>query len=1363
LNDCKVGVQGRKRVLRIGFRNELERERRKDIFLTRKRDRERERGGKDSHKTTHIMSIYSEFPKGYDILPRPFVAVYGNEKFHSAVVRTLIACQTEDSHLNSKDMCKIESVPDTFTIPRKNAAFLKRRVDKKSKIFSGIDPEGVLKYGWCWKWLSKVPCCIVNLVDFTNGDWEQTMKETEKMFFQEIDMLKDKLHTKDRDTNVISLLIVSDDCNESHMNDLASNLRNGSPRTVYAVKMSEIQSGGIKPASATIQRTMRSVRHHASTCYNKQLRKYRSYRVDKRTQRALDVRHHFKQGFVHEFLGHTDKAVSCYRDAFESASLLRREDTKLSSSFGMKAIVGLINFRMTHTLLSSNRVHDAVLQFSIFTQLFGTRIEKDEYVPRHWAWMTETYSEFGALLERCDDELKIPIRQCPDDGKHLDSIFKEGYYYDFAVRVAAKRHEAANRAFRRSSLSIQQLGKKKGLNYEVARTPQWVGGNPMVIPTQISISDLAPYLQQQQGSTAATAITNGGNRRRRRGATGERTPSIDGADDVGRQMGVSKQAVPNPFECLESDVNHALAIFDLLVRVRMSQSLFPSDEKQNSNSEEEEQEEDKKNEFLTPKPSRRAKAYDSLPGKTIHISKDDRGHLGIKFDDSLKVRINTSLSLSLSLSLFLSTTNFFVIHTHTHIHIFPHIITKVLAVSPWAKKFGVMPGQTLLVCNGTRLHNTKDVVSSIPKGNKPFPLKLLERGQTLDNDCVEDDNGDEDSQSRYRTRAMLDIVEAEGHLHLKQFKECLQYLELPIQLARFEGWVAPLAKCLEMALRACLGINGEHAKCIDLALELMSPSFNLSTDRKRRLEREFLIPSWKEFEKKQRVWFVRSCNQQSAIHVVPSFSPSNASAGNTVRCTAFITSFLPSDLDVKSVRFRFDEDMYDCEWNESSSRLLRLQMGTTLKLDVSLKIARLKSDATLRLSSLEIECIPQGLSFPVRLHVSVLDTSDVLDLLRPESEVIMRWKHTEPALVDAMHFMALSIVIKSDDMRETKRTGDVAGRNVRVIFEFEDSASSRPVLRVHGISTTTITTTATTTTSLENIVKLPDLIVDETQNLQVSILGDSKTPTTTLRATVQYMDTNGCVVSKTRNISVAFADALSATFQFQSVRPHTGNETELASNVPLLMNMMISANRHRHDLVLLDTSVVVRDSKLASIRSLLSSLQNKEGIHLDPRDEFDFGYQVLPKLPVNDVSWGQVCVKWKLRDTPIETKATVTTFPLPKVNVSVQPFQVELKSPTRGSVGVPFMFDMKISNQTSITETLSIFLDVDSDETSFCAAGDTRCKINLDAGDSKSHRIVLIPLVVGLLALPNLIISTSGSSKSILNAIDRRKIFVAPS
>jgi len=100
---------------------------------------------------------------------------------------------------------------------------------------------------------------------------------------------------------------------------------------------------------------------------------------------------------MHEFLGNTDKAVSCYRDAFESASLLRKEDTKLSS-FGIKAIVGLINFRMTHALLNANRVHDAILQFVHFTRKYGNRIEADEYVPRHWGWMTEIYSEFGTYL-----------------------------------------------------------------------------------------------------------------------------------------------------------------------------------------------------------------------------------------------------------------------------------------------------------------------------------------------------------------------------------------------------------------------------------------------------------------------------------------------------------------------------------------------------------------------------------------------------------------------------------------------------------------------------------------------------------------------------------------------------------------------------------------------------------------------------------------------------------------------------------------------------------------------------------------------------------------------------------------------------
>ena len=151
----------------------------------------------DTNNSTH-----SEFPKGFDALPRPFVVVFGNQKYHSMVVRwfliffrrattrlffffrrattrlsffrrsttqlhiddptphlsiqvrTLIACQTEDTNLNSHDMCKIESVPDTFTIPRKNAAYLKRKEEGRQKMFAGVHPDGVFKSGWCWKWLS---------------------------------------------------------------------------------------------------------------------------------------------------------------------------------------------------------------------------------------------------------------------------------------------------------------------------------------------------------------------------------------------------------------------------------------------------------------------------------------------------------------------------------------------------------------------------------------------------------------------------------------------------------------------------------------------------------------------------------------------------------------------------------------------------------------------------------------------------------------------------------------------------------------------------------------------------------------------------------------------------------------------------------------------------------------------------------------------------------------------------------------------------------------------------------------------------------------------------------------------------------
>ena len=85
---------------------------------------------------------------------------------------------------------------------------------------------------------------------------------------------------------------------------------------------------------------------------------------------------------------------------------------------------------------------------------------------------------------------------------------------------------------------------------------------------------------------------------------------------------------------------------DLLARVRVSQSLFPSESSQVKDTT------TTTTLLLTPKPSRRGAAYEKLPGKTIQISKDAGGHLGIKFDDQL----------------------------------------KVIGVSSWAKKFGIVRG-----------------------------------------------------------------------------------------------------------------------------------------------------------------------------------------------------------------------------------------------------------------------------------------------------------------------------------------------------------------------------------------------------------------------------------------------------------------------------------------------------------------------------------------------------------------------------------------------------------------------------------------------------------------------------------------------
>ena len=74
------------------------------------------------------------------------------------------------------------------------------------------------------------------------------------------------------------------------------------------------------------------------------------------------------------------------------------------------------------------------------------------------------------------------------------------------------------------------------------------------------------------------------------------------------------------------------------------------------------------------------------------------------------------------------------------------------------------------------------------------------------------------------------------------------------------------------------------------------------------------------------------------------------------------------------MRFRFDDKAYNCEWKGSEV----LAPGIMSGLDVSLKIERLNSDKTLRLESVEIECVPQGLTFPVRLEVLILFSINVL-------------------------------------------------------------------------------------------------------------------------------------------------------------------------------------------------------------------------------------------------------------------------------------------------------------------------------------------------------------------------------------------------
>lgn len=1303
------------------------------------------------------------------------------------------------------------------------------------KSFDGVVPKGVLKRGWCRKWLHDVPCVVLNVVDCTDGAWIGRKHQTLEREHQEsVSTLRQHINTHDRETSVMTILIVDNTCDSSDLSDYAHALRNGVARSVYALRLSEVQGPSTQRATATTQRVMRSIRYHANACYSRLLRKYRVHksRCDRRTQAAMVARYMFKMGYCNEFLGHPDKSIELYRDAYD-ATLALPVDHDVITYFTVKAVCAFISYRMAHILIHTRQVHAAVVQFRKFSSTFmnnglvsGTSSDAntgDVYEPRHWAWMSENFAEFGALLERCDDELKRPghhkqhhyARQHRDDALALktsldrgtchDSIYREGYYYDYASRLTARRTRAYDRVARSETTRPRTLSSCRGQAkcYQVTELPTWLGGRPIVTLAQASTSDLSPTLYGESSD-------NGTIGRRRRGATadmtsteGGRPKTISSSDHV-----VVVSSVPNPFECLESDVVHAQLSIDHIHRVRVAQALFPpasvSIEGDRSPEMSKEDEEigssrggnsdcdvsvESVAEWLTPVKARvrerhtagiRSSSHamksveDERTEKTLTVSKDQHGNLGIRFDTDL----------------------------------------RVLAVSPWAKKFGVRPGQTLLSVAGVRLESVKDLVKSIPKHNRSFSLKILPEKATTsasphgatttqEGMNVDDDEGnDEDVRAsrRHRRRTALDLDEARGHLRAGDADKCLAKLRLPLEIVRLERWPVLLAVILDLVIRASLAEmiryrgsateveeRARVERCVELVLELASPALLAGRNDPRRarvselfcalLNRHAELKSSSQTE--PRVFAVRRYGERGAVEARPFFDPPTADAGDVVSCHVSIVSWICLDrtMRVKRAKLYFNDAEHDLERVLQDEERLVLARGEPTVLTAKLHIAKSRL-FDLRLVRVDVCCDVEGVQGDVCVRVLTRANAQHLDLVPPASGLSMTWSQTLPALYSAPHEMMLTMRLADpDSCSETVKKTDgalsssVGGREVTVRFEVEPRPTAPFLKHLDADSSD-----APFLSLDDATISLPDFRYDDEQTMRLAVVGYEGIPTTTVKAIVCYKDGNECAMEKSRGISVSFQPALSVSYDFHRTSDDgISSDRSFALNRAVLVHVVVqTTGLHDHDVVLMNVQYDGDNDSTCRVTALpLPALDTESdaAFTLSSKDVFSTSFHVVPTQPISDRSWGRVRIEWKGRDARQETHPTVTYFDMPKVTVLSQPLSVNVRAPTTSCVGVPFSYDIEIRNDSNKARDLLLNVVDDGVEKVFFRSGDTSSHLNVSPHSRVTHRLVLVPLKVGMLALPFVHLIDSSASSSVdsktrddgyLSRADRRRVFVSP-
>jgi hypothetical protein len=411
--------------------------------------------------------------------------------------------QTSYKESDSKDQSTVEfkSVVTEHALPEKKPAK------------DAISTEGVLKYNWPTKHFELVPSVLLFTVAFS-VDWTLSEWVRKEAWIQDR-YNRLKTLTGSRDVKIIVLVIkvgmgVTDkESMDERMNSLKRHLQLDS-RTFHLITSHDISSN-----SANMKKVSKYAKEYSSQYY---INKIKTLKTAEKAiaekykgleEALLQARFNFKIAFFYEFQTQPLQSLRYYRQCYTSLSAcvdLATEDLLEQ----VKAVAEIVHVKICHTLLLTNSIGDAFLQFKAHIKRFVTVPSAQLW--RHYAWVADQYVVFAELMQQ------FSISDALADADR-------GYYYQNAARYSQKRQASferirqalagktdASRARRGSGADSGHL--RSSFRGMIILAPKFLGSavqfeEPLMDSLQMDLpsrSTYSEYLQEQELGVAHNAL-----------------------------------------------------------------------------------------------------------------------------------------------------------------------------------------------------------------------------------------------------------------------------------------------------------------------------------------------------------------------------------------------------------------------------------------------------------------------------------------------------------------------------------------------------------------------------------------------------------------------------------------------------------------------------------------------------------------------------------------------------------------------------------------------------------------------------------------------------------------------------------------